>query len=49
MKEKIINKLDELTKAKQNYIAQLNAINGAIQVIEELLKEEESQREIEVK
>jgi len=42
MKDKIQNKLAELSKAKVQLLAQLNACNGAIQVLEQLLKEGEN-------
>ena len=40
MEEKIKVKLDELAKAKENTMAQLNAIIGAEQVLRELLEKE---------
>lgn len=40
MEEKIKDKLDELAKAKENAIAQLNAIMGAEQVLREMLEKE---------
>lgn len=41
MKEQIIAKLDELSKQKEQAVAQLNAILGAEQALQELLKEAE--------
>lgn len=40
MEEKIKSKLEELANAKQNAMAQLNAIIGAEQVLRELLEKE---------
>jgi hypothetical protein len=40
MEEKIKAKLEELAKAKENAVAQLNAIIGAEQVLREMLEKE---------
>ena len=47
MKEKLQKKIQELKKAKEEYIGQINAINGAMQFAEGLLKdlEKESKKE----
>ena len=39
-KEKIEKKLEVLQKSKEKYIGQINAINGAIQALGELLQDE---------
>jgi prefoldin subunit 5 len=41
MNEKIKEKLEFLKKKKEEYLAQIVSINGAIQVLEELIKESE--------
>lgn len=40
MREKIEAKIKELKMAKDKFIGQVNALNGAIQVLEELMMEE---------
>lgn len=45
MKEKMKAKIAELNDAKAQLIAQVNAINGAIQVLEEMLKEQPENKE----
>lgn len=47
MKEKIEKKLIELKKMKEQSVAQVNALNGAIQVLEELLKEDDAPHQAE--
>jgi len=39
MKEKIETKLEFLKKKKEEYLAQIMALNGAIQVLEEILND----------
>lgn len=41
MKENVQKKLAELRAAKEQTAANLNALSGAIQILEELLKEEQ--------
>lgn len=43
MEEKIKAKLEELSKAKEQAIAQLNAIAGAEQTLKELLAESDKE------
>lgn len=43
MEEKIKSKLDELSKAKEQAVAHLNAIIGAEQALRELLSETEKE------
>ena len=40
MKDKIKTKLEYLKKKKEEYISQVVALNGAIQCLEELIKDE---------
>ena len=42
MKDKIQKKLEEIKVNREKFVAQVNACNGAIQVLEQLLKEEEN-------
>ena len=46
MKEKINAKLAELEKQREQAVAQLNAILGAIQTLQELLKEGANYRKL---
>jgi hypothetical protein len=49
MKTIILQKIEALKKAKENYLVQINAINGALQLAEELLKEAEKEGETDGK
>ena len=46
-REEIEQKVAEFKKAKERFLGQINAINGAIQACEDLLKEEEKKEESE--
>jgi len=45
MKEKIEKQIAEYERAKLNFIAQINACNGAIQALQKLLEEEKKPQE----